>query len=332
MDRHVDVELTRINTPGQDAADEIVAIEQGDEEAKFGVGVDVGLRDVRDDRLEQRRQSSLACIDILAGITVATRCVEHRKIELFIARAHRDEHVEHLVEHFGGAAIGTIDLVDDDDRAQAQRQRLAGHELGLRHRAFGRIHQQYNAIDHRQDALDFAAEIGVSGRVDDIDPRGFEAGIGTARSRLYLTVPFDAGALGQNRNPALFLKIVRIHRALFDALVFAEGARLTEQLVDQRGFAVIDVSDNGDIAKRARGGHEKISQLLKRQKAPPIQRRGWGVARPLPAFVRAFSRDCALRQALPWPLTARISAIRSPAGRRGPRIEIEAAAIHFARR
>ena len=52
---------------------------------------------------------------------------------------------------------------------QAQRQRLAGHELGLRHRAFGRIDQQDDAVDHRQDALDLAAEIGVAGRVDDVD-------------------------------------------------------------------------------------------------------------------------------------------------------------------
>ena len=36
---------------------------------------------------------------------------------------------------------------------------------------FGGIDQQHHAIDHRQDALHLAAEIGMAGRVDDIDAR-----------------------------------------------------------------------------------------------------------------------------------------------------------------
>nr|GFD55041.1 hypothetical protein [Tanacetum cinerariifolium] len=75
--------------------------------------------------------------------------------------------VEHLVEHFLDARVGAIDLVDDDDRLEAERQRLAGDELGLRHRAFRRIDQQDDAVDHRQDPLHLAAEIGVAGGVDD---------------------------------------------------------------------------------------------------------------------------------------------------------------------
>ena len=74
--------------------------------------------------------------------------------------------------------------------------------------------------------------------VDDVDSR---------------VVPFDRGALGENRDPALFLEIVGIHRALFHALVVAEGAGLAEQLVDERSFAVIDVSDDRHVAQG--GGH-----------------------------------------------------------------------------
>jgi hypothetical protein len=55
--------------------------------------------------------------------------------------------------------------------AQAERQRLAGDELGLRHRAFGAVDQQDHAVDHREDALDLAAEVGVAGGVDDVDAR-----------------------------------------------------------------------------------------------------------------------------------------------------------------
>ena len=91
----------------------------------------------------------------------------------------------------------------------------------------------------REDALDLGAEIGVAGRVDDVDVGGL-----AARWR-----PFDRGALGEDGDPALFLEVVRIHRALFDALVVAEGARLAEQLVDERRLAVIDVRDDRDVAK-----------------------------------------------------------------------------------
>src|SRR3569833_2249562 len=63
----------------------------------------------------------------------------------------------------------TSDLVDGDDRLQAELERLADHEFGLRHRAFGGIDQHDHAVDHRQNALDLAAEIGVAGSGDDVD-------------------------------------------------------------------------------------------------------------------------------------------------------------------
>src|SRR3546814_11842990 len=56
-----------------------------------------------------------------------------------------------------------IDLVDDDDRLEPERERLAGDELGLRHRALGGVDEQDHAIDHRQAAFHLAAEIGVAG-------------------------------------------------------------------------------------------------------------------------------------------------------------------------
>ena len=64
-----------------------------------------------------------------------------------------------------------------------------------------------------------------------------------------LVVPVDRGQLGEDRDPALFFEVVRIHRALFDALVVAEGAGLAEKLVDERGLAVIDVGDDRHVAE-----------------------------------------------------------------------------------
>ena len=58
----------------------------------------------------------------------------------------------------------------------------------------------------------------------------------------------DGGVLGQDRDAALALELVAVHGALGDALVRAERAALVQQRVDQRGLAVVDVRDDGDVA------------------------------------------------------------------------------------
>ena len=108
-----------------------------------------------------------------------------------------------------GARVGTVDLVDDDDGLEPHLQRLGDHELGLRQRAFGGVDQDQRAIDHVQNAFDFAAEIGMARRIDDID-----AG----------ALPFDRGGLGENGDAALALEIVGVHGALDLALVGAIDA------------------------------------------------------------------------------------------------------------
>jgi len=100
----------------------------------------------------------------------------------------------------------------------------------------------------------------VAGRVDDVD-----VGDGAARIR-----PFDAGALGEDGDPALFLEVGRIHRPLLDSLVVAEGAGLAEQLVDEGRLAVIDVRDDRDVAKVHDFSREKVCRRCSR-KRPLLQ-------------------------------------------------------------
>ena len=136
--------------------------------------------------------------------------------------------------HFVGARIGAVDLVDDDDRLQAQFQGFARHEFGLGQRAFGSVHQNDNAVDHRQDAFDFAAEIRVAGGVDDIDAGVF---------------PHQGGDLRKDRDAALFFEVVGVHDALGDFFVRAELARLAEKNVNEGCFPMVDVCDDGNVAK-----------------------------------------------------------------------------------
>jgi len=102
------------------------------------------------------------------------------------------------------------------------------------HRPFGGVDEHDRAVDHRKNALDLAAEIGVARRVDDIDAHA---------------LPHHRGRLGQDGDAALALEVVGIHHPLGDALVFAERAGLLQQAVDQRRLAVVDVGDDGDVSQ-----------------------------------------------------------------------------------
>src|SRR5690606_22000858 len=146
--------------------------------------------------------------------------------------------VERLVVHPVRVGVGAVDLVDAQDGLQAHLERLGQHEFGLRHDAFLGVDQQHAAVDHAQDALDLAAEVGVAGGVDDVDP-------GLAR----LAVPHYRGALGQDGDAPLTLLVVGVHGALDGRLVGAEHARLGEKLIDEGGLAVVDVGDDGDVAQ-----------------------------------------------------------------------------------
>ena len=55
-----------------------------------------------------------------------------------------------------------VHLVDHEHHRQPRLERLAQHEARLGQRALARVHQQQHAVDHREAALDLAAEVGVA--------------------------------------------------------------------------------------------------------------------------------------------------------------------------
>ena len=130
--------------------------------------------------------------------------------------------------------VRLVDLVDGDDGPKPDFQRLRHHELRLWHRPFGSIDEHDGPIHHVEDALHLAAEIGVSWCIDDVD-----AGV----------LPLDGRNLRKDGNAALAFQVIRIHRAFRHSLVLAEGAGLFQKHVDERRLAMIDVSNNGDVAQ-----------------------------------------------------------------------------------
>ena len=112
-------------------------------------------------------------------------------------------------------------------------QCLGEHKTGLRHGTLCGIDEQDDAVHHGQHALHLAAEIGMSGGVDDVD-----LGI----------LVHDSGVLGEDGDAALTLDVVRVHDTVGNCLILAEYAALLEHLVHKRGLAVVDVGDDGDVA------------------------------------------------------------------------------------
>ncbi len=142
--------------------------------------------------------------------------------------------VKYLIHDPIRSGARAINLVDHHNWLQAALKGLTGHKAGLRHRAVHRIHQQANAVHHGKNALYLTAKVGVSGGIDDIDA---------------IVLPLDGGILGENGNTPLFFLVVRVHYALRGQVFAVKGAGLPQELVDQCGFTVIDVGDDGNVAQ-----------------------------------------------------------------------------------
>ena len=174
--------------------------------------------------------------------------------------------------------VGSVDLVHDEDHGQVRLERLAQHETRLRQRALARVDEQQHSVDHCERPLDLAAEVGVTGRVDDVEDH-----VAVANRRV----------LGEDRDALLTLEIVRVHDPLVDVLVGAEGAGLPEQGVDQRGLAVVDVGNDRKIAQIRARGHgnlpERGGSMLPVASHGPAPRTGAG-------FLRSRRRSEAIRE------------------------------------
>ena len=171
-----------MDTAGQNAAQIGIGLQRRGQHPEGAILVGNGPRHPAGNGLEQRFQGLAGVIQVSRRPAFLGRSIDYREIELLLARVQGHEEIKNLVHHFVGAAVGLVHLVDHHDGLQAARQRLGKHELGLRHRALGGIHQQERAIDHRENPLHLAAEIGMSGGVDDVET---------------LVLPIHRGAFGQ---------------------------------------------------------------------------------------------------------------------------------------
>ena len=221
------------DAPDGQAAHVVVVIEIGDKHLQDLFARLRRRRNRLDDLVEERAQVCAFGGEAVLGDAVAGDGVDDWEVHLIFGGIKINEEVEDFADDFFGASVLAVDLVDDDDGRQLLRQRLRQDVARLRQRPFAGVNQQHDAVNHLQDALDFAAEVRVARRVNDVD--------------LDVAV-VHRGVLGHDGDAALALQVHRVHHAFDGGLVRAEKSRLFQHRVDQRRLAVVNVSDDRDIA------------------------------------------------------------------------------------
>ncbi len=232
-DRVADADAARQDAAVGDSPEVIAVVEVGNEHLEIARAATLGRGDLLDDRVEERLHVRAVLVDFLDGVTGLGAGVNHREIELLVAGVQFHEQLEHHVQHLVRTGVLAVDLVDDYNDLRALLHRLLEHELRLRLRAVVRIDHEQDAVDHAHDALDLAAEVGVAGGVHDVD---------------VVAVVLERGVLGTDGDAFFALQVHGVHHALVRFLVGAEGAGLAQQAIDERGLAMIDVGDDGDVS------------------------------------------------------------------------------------
>ena len=218
-----------------DADDAGVAgvVERGDLHAEGFVAFDLRRFDVVDDGFEERRHVAAADVGVVAGVAIQAGGVDDGEVELFVGGAEAVEEVEGFVQHPVGPRTGAVDFVDNDDGVQPHVEGFLGDEAGLRHGAVHGIHQEEDAVHHGEDALDFTPEVGVSGGIYDVD---------------LVVFPADSGVFRHDGDAAFAFEVHGVHHAFVDFGALSKGVGLAEELVNEGGFAVVNVGDDGDVA------------------------------------------------------------------------------------
>ena len=222
------------NAASGDAAHELVVVD-GTHQHLEGL-VHVGLRggDILQNSLEEGRQVGAHGIGGIRGRAVAAGAEQHGAVQLLRRGVQVHEKLQHLVDDLVNPLVGAVDLVHHHNDPVAKLQSLGEDETGLGHGALGGVHQENHAVDHLQNALHLAAEVGVSWGIHNVD-----LGILVLNSCVF----------GQDGDAPLPLQVTGVHDPVHHLLIFPVYAALLEHLVHQRGFAVVDVGNDCNVSQ-----------------------------------------------------------------------------------
>ena len=121
------------------------------------------------DRVKQGRHIFVFFVQLTHGNTVLRASVNDWKIELLVRGLKFNEKIEDHIDDLMRPCVFSVDLVNYDDWLEFVFKRLAQHKARLRLWTVGGVDHEQHAVHHFHDALDFTAEIGVAGRIHDVD-------------------------------------------------------------------------------------------------------------------------------------------------------------------
>ena len=168
-----------------------------------------------------------------------------------------------------GVGAGPVDLVDEDQRRDVEPLERAEQERRLRLDALDRRDDEDRAVEHAEDALDLGDEVGVAGRVDEVDREVADE---------------ERGDRGPDRDAAFALEVERVGLggAGVDAADVVDGAGGEEESLGEGGLTGVDVGEDSEI-ERAHG-----ASCLARRWSPS----GWTWVLPCRSFLAARTRGC----------------------------------------
>src|SRR5215204_3178731 len=226
-------DLAPSHSPDHDAPQVLGVVQVRDKHLEGGREIHLGSRDLLQHRLEELPHVFPWIFQIPERPALAGHGVQDGEIQLLVRGAEVGHQVEGEVDDLVGAGVRAVHFIYDHDGLEAEFDGLAQDEARLGHGTLGCVHEQEAAVHHAEDAFDLAAEVRVARGVDDVDLD---------------SLVLHGRVLGQNGYAPFLLKHIAVHGALGDLLPVPELQGLPEQSVYERGLAVIDVRDYGDVA------------------------------------------------------------------------------------
>ena len=245
-----------------DAAHELIVVDGGHQHLEGGIRVALRGGNIVQDGLKQGFEVGAGYVGGVGGGALPAGAEQGGGLKLLIGGVQIQQQLQHLIHDLVNTLIGAVNLVHHHNDLVAQLQGLGQDEAGLGHGALGGVHQQDDAVDHLQDALHLAAEVGVARGVHNVD--------------LHVLI-VDSGVLGQNGDAPLPLQVVGVHDPLHGGLVLPVDAALLEHLVHQRGLAVVHVGDDGDVSQFF-VSHTYLLHCTARPRGAPLRRGASGGA------------------------------------------------------
>ena len=129
--------------------------------------------------------------------------------------------------------LALVYLVYANDYLVIELKRTLENESRLRHRTLSRVNEKNNTVDHLEHSLDLAAEVGVSGGIDNIDLN---------------VLVVHRSILCKNSDASLLLDIIRVHYSRNGLLIFSVYTALLEQSVNERGLTVVNVRNDRNVS------------------------------------------------------------------------------------